>query len=145
MIGRHSGELRLFVCNHTDQQTCLEVVGSVVIAGSKILVSSDEWGGYRRVAERFEVMHRTVRHAPDADGNREWARDDDGDGRNEVHCNSCEGSGAALRTYLRHFRGVHKEYLGEYCACYETMFNAKRISPDVIQRMCFWPLPMHAS
>jgi hypothetical protein len=76
--------------------------------------------------------HGTVCHAV-----HEWARDDDGDGIREVHCNSCEGAGAALRTYLRVFRGVHKYYLAEYVATFETLLNAKTISPAVIQRMCF--------
>jgi hypothetical protein len=34
-----------------------------------------------------------------------------GDGPCEVHGNTCEGAGAALRTDLRAFRGVHKRYL----------------------------------
>ena len=28
-----------------------------------------------------------------------------------VHCTTCEGTGAALRTFLRPFRGVHNAYL----------------------------------
>ncbi len=79
--------------------------------------------------------HRTVCHSKG-----EWARDDDGDGVREVHCNSCEGAGTALRTYLRAFRGVHKYYLAEYVATFETMINAKQISPAVVQRMCFGAL-----
>jgi hypothetical protein len=35
---------------------------------------------------------------------REWARDDNGDGVREVHCNTLEG----LRNFLRPFRGVNK-------------------------------------
>ena len=61
-------------------------------------------------------------------GNREWPKDVDGDGIREVHCNSCEGAGAGLRTYLRVFRGVHKKYLARYVAVYQVMTNAKRIS-----------------
>jgi transposase len=53
-----------------------------------------------------------------------------------VHCNSCEGAGAALRTYLRAFRGVHKQYLHFYVATYEAMVNTKRVTPTLIQRMC---------
>ena len=68
---------------------------------------------------------------------KEWARDVDGDGVREVHCNSCEGAGSGLRTYLRTFRGVHKYYLADYVATYETMANAKRITPTVVRRMCF--------
>jgi transposase len=77
-----------------------------------------------------------VRHGRDDEGTREWARDDDGDGKREVHCNTCEGAGTALRTCLRVFRGVHKRYLKLYVATYEAMSNAKRITSTLIRRMC---------
>lgn len=54
------------------------------------------------------------------------------------HCNTCEGAGAGLRTFLRPFRGVHKVYLQSYVATYEALVNAKRVSPTLICRMC-WP------
>ena len=101
---------------------------------------TDEWGGYWSVAAKLQLAHRSVKH-----GEKEWARDDDADGVREVHCNSCEGAGAGLRTYLRRFRGVHKYYLAEYVATYETMLNAKRISATVVQRMCGVPLSTHSS
>jgi hypothetical protein len=49
-----------------------------------------------------------------------------------------------LRTYLRAFRGVHKDYLADYVATYETMIKAKRLTPTVIQRMCWPPPPLHS-
>jgi transposase len=57
----------------------------------------------------------------------------------EVHCNSCEGSGAALRTFLRPFRGVHKANLQYYVATYEALVSAKHVSPALICRMCRLP------
>ena len=69
----------------------------------------------------------------------EWGRDDDGDGKREVHCNTCEGAGAALRTYLWVFRGVHKAYLYLSVATYEALVNAKQVSATLIRRM-FWGL-----
>jgi hypothetical protein len=68
---------------------------------------------------------------------KEWARLIDGDGVREVHCNSCEGAGSGLRTLVRTFRGVHKYYLADYVATYETMANAKRMAPAIVRRMCF--------
>jgi hypothetical protein len=61
--------------------------------------------------------------------------DGDGDGIREVHCNPGEGAGAALRTYLRTFRGVHKQSLHLSVATYEAMVNAKRVTPHLIRRM----------
>jgi transposase len=97
------------------------------VPGDSAILYTDEWQSYRG----SHTAHATVCH-----GVHEWARDDDGDGRREVHCNTCEGVGAALRTYLRVFRGVHKQYLHLYVAAYEAMVNAKRVTPELIRRMC---------
>jgi transposase len=104
------------------------------LPGDNSILYTDEWQSYRA----SHPAHATVRH-----GVHEWARDDDGDGRREVHCNSCEGAGAALRTYLRAFRGVHKRYLHLYVATYEAMINTKRVTPELIQRMCIGALSAH--
>jgi len=90
---------------------------------------------YTDEASNYPGVH--PHHASVCYGAREWARDDDGDGIREVHCNSCEGAGTGLRTGERTFRGVHKYYLADYVAIYETMANAKRITPAVVRRMCF--------
>lgn len=41
----------------------------------------------------------------------------------EVHCNTLEGLWAALRTFLRPFRGVHKRYLAQYVAIFALNGN----------------------
>jgi hypothetical protein len=50
-----------------------------------------------------------------------------------------------VRTYLRAFRGVHKQYLHLDVATYEAMLNAKRVTPHLIQRMCIGDLEAHTS
>ena len=104
------------------------------LPGGSAALCTDEWHSYRG----SHTAHATVRH-----GVPEWARDDDGDGHREVHCNSCEGAGAALRTYLRAFRGIHKQYLHLYVATYEAMANAKRVTPELIHRMCIGDPSVH--
>jgi transposase-like protein len=126
VISRETGELRWWVCDHADTHTCAALIAENIPGGSTWLYT-DEWQSYRG----SYPDHATVRH-----GVREWARDEDGDGRREVHCTTCEGAGAALRTYLRAFRGVHKRYLHLYVATYEAMINTKRVTPTLIQRMC---------
>jgi transposase len=126
VISRETGEPRFWVCDHADRRTCADLIAENVPLERTILYP-DEWQSYRG----SHPVHATVRH-----GIHEWARDDDGDGRREVHCNSCEGAGAALRTSLRAFRGVHKPYLHLYVATYEAMANTKRVTPTLIQRMC---------
>ena len=135
VVGRASGTVRFFVRHHSDAATCLEVVSSTVPCGASVLYT-DDWGGYARVESELKTRHASVKHGRAGADDREWARDDDGDGVREVHCNSCEGAGTGVRTFLRSFRGVHKKYLADYMATYETMTNAKRITGAVIRRMC---------
>jgi hypothetical protein len=87
-----------------DTRTSYARIVDTVPAGSTRLYT-DEWQSLRR----SHPSHVTVRH-----GTREWAWD--ADGIREAHCNTCEGAGAALRTYLRAFGGVHKRYLHLYVA-----------------------------
>jgi transposase len=126
IIARDTGEQRWWVCDHADRQTCHSLIAENVPRGSAILYT-DEWQSYRSSHTAQAAVCHSV---------HEWARDDDGDGQREVHCNSCEGAGAALRTYLRAFRGVHKQYLHLYVATYEAMCNAKRVTSELIRRMC---------
>jgi hypothetical protein len=132
-VWRDTGEQCLWVGDHADTRTCRPLIAENLPAGSTWLYT-DAWQSYRG----SHPAHATVRH-----GVHEWARDDDGDGRREVHCHTCEGAGAALRTYLRAFRGVHQQYLHLDVATYEAMINAKRITPDLIRRMCLGDLSGH--
>ena len=86
----------------TDRETLTELVTESTDEGA--MVYTDEWQGYNGLSEANRA-HATVCHNP---GHREWARDDDGDGIREVHDNTLEGLWAALRTFLRPFRGVSK-------------------------------------
>ena len=123
------------MCDHADTRTCRALLADNVPAGSTRLYT-DEWHSYHG----SHPFHATVRH-----GRHEWAWDADGDGIREVHCNTCEGAGAALRAYLRAFRGVHKRYLHLYVATYEAMINAKWVTPALIQRMCLGTSRVHAN
>jgi transposase len=127
LISRSTHEVRYWVVEHADKASTRTILEGNVPAGSTILYTDE--------ASNYVGMH--PRHASVCHSIKEWARDDDGDGLREVHCNSCEGAGTSLRTFLRTFRGVHKYYLADYVATYETMANAKRITSAVIQRMCF--------
>jgi transposase-like protein len=125
-VSRETGEPRFWVCDHANTRTCSTLIAANVPTGSTTLYT-DGWQRYRG----SYPAQVTVRH-----GVREWARDDNGDGRREVHCNTCEGASAGLRTYLRAFRGVHQQYLHLYVATYEAMLNTNRVTPMLIQRMC---------
>jgi transposase-like protein len=129
VVSRDTGEIRYIVGDRATKETCRAILATFVRTDGTIFYT-DEWSGYRDVPP----VHRTVCHSV-----REWARDDDGDGRRAVHCNTCEGWGTALRTFLRPFRGVHKAYL----ACYVAVFEAYREcqtddacagTPDVLRK-----------
>jgi transposase len=126
VISRATGEQRLWVCDRADTRTCHALMADHVPAGSSRLYT-DEWQNSRG----SHVSHGTVCH-----GVHEWARDDDGDGHREVYGHTCKGVGAALRTYLRVLRSVHKPYLHLYVATYKAMVNAKWVTSQLIRRMC---------
>lgn len=95
------------------------------------MVNTDEWGAYHHLPESGRE-HRTVNHHP---RHREWARDDDGDGIREVHCNTSEGIWTGLRNFLRPLRGVSKHYLGQYTAIFEWAYNLKTCTPSFLRAL----------
>jgi transposase-like protein len=133
IISRDTGEQRWWVGDHADRPTCHTLMADNVPAASTRFYT-DAWQSYRG----SHPCHATVAH-----GVREWARDDNGDGERGVHCHTCAGAGAALRPYLRAFRGVHKQSLHLYVATYEAMVHAKRITSELIRRMCLGDLSGH--
>ena len=58
-----------------------------------------------------ERAHVTVCHMP---AEREWARDEDGDGIREDHNNAIEGFWTGLRNSFSTFRRANKVYLQQY-------------------------------
>jgi transposase-like protein len=123
-VGRHSGQVRLRVHMDTTGNTLVKHVHRFTLAGAHVY--TDEYQSYNHVIR----PHATVCH-----GIKEWARDDDGDGIREVHCNTTEGMWTDVRIFLRPFKGVHKRYLGGYIAIAEFRRNLKVISPDFISSL----------
>ena len=102
MAGREGGQVRLAVAEHSDEATLRRVVRKASWPGSR--VNTDEWPGYNGLPA-IGRDRATVCHAE-----RGWARDDDGDGVREVHCNcnTQEGLWTGLRNFLRPFRVKNK-------------------------------------
>lgn len=122
---------------NSDGATLLAHVEATTRADASL--NTDEWGGYNGVAATGRE-HRTVCHSPSAP---EWARDDDGDGIREVHCNTAEGIWTGLRNFLRMFRGVSKWYLWGYVATFAAVHNAVWITPTWLSTVlrCSSPSP----
>lgn len=93
--------------------------------------ATDEWKAYARLKETGRI-HQTVNHAPP---HPEWAKDANGDGIREVHCNTLEGIWTGLRNFLRIFRGVHKKYLNQYTAVFERVYRFKSLTAEAFRMM----------
>jgi transposase len=91
------------------------------------MVYTDDWNGYNPLG-RHDREHATVNH-----GRGEFARDDDGDGVREVHCNTMEGIWTGLRNFLRMFRGVNKVYLEQYVIIFEWSYNLKTVTDEFLR------------
>jgi transposase-like protein len=127
-IGRTTGQVRLRVVETTDKETLQKHVHQ--FTSDNAFVYTDEWQGYNNINR----IHATVCH-----GKKEWARDDDDDGINEVHNNTNEGLWTTVRNFLRPFRGVHKKYLAGYIAVCEFRINLKSITTDFISNLVLFP------
>jgi transposase len=126
VIGRESGRLRLRVGHRSGSA---ELVDATVLPATRpgAMVYTDDGNGYDPLVRRGRG-HATVNH------NRgEFARDDDGDGIREVHCNTMEGTWTGLRTFLRPFRGVNKAYLEQYVIIFEWSYNLKTATDEFLR------------
>ena len=103
---------------NVQQKTIRPLIQSVVSPGS--LIFTDEYDIYFRLPE-WGYQHKTVNH-----GKGEFARDEDGDGKHEVHVNTAEGFWSLLRSWLRPHRGISQENLPLYLGFFEFVHNAKR-------------------
>jgi transposase-like protein len=127
IVGRPSGEVRLEVVEHADQATLEGFVTATTAEGTRVY--TDEWSGYHHLPE-LGREHATVCHA-----SGEWARDDDGDGVREVHINTLEGIWTGVRNFLRIFRGVSKEYLGQYIGIFEWGYKIKSVTREFLRAL----------
>ena len=126
-FGRQSKKVRLALCLGARIGQIQPKVEDQTQIGCQLY--TDEAQAYNRVASSGRP-HATVNHSA-----KEFARDDDGDGINEVHCNSCEGLWTGLRNFLRPFRGVNKRYLEQYVAMFENAFNFKEHLTNILRSM----------
>ena len=127
VVGRTTGHIRLTVSANTQRATIQPQVEADTQVTTKL--NTDESSAYRHIAATGR-SHVTVCHS-----HREYARDDDGDGFCEVHCNTMEGIWTGLRNFLRPFRGVRKKYLAAYVAMFEWAHNLKRVTADFLRTL----------
>jgi hypothetical protein len=127
-VGRDSGRLDLKVVRRPSRK---ELVDAFVLPATAeaAAVYTDDWVAYAALSGHGRY-HATVNHL-----RYEWARDEDGDGVREVHCNTREGIWTGLREYLRPFRGVNKVYLVQYVAMFRWAYNLKAVTPGFLRTL----------
>jgi transposase-like protein len=129
IAGRDTHGLRLRVTRRNSRVAIQPVV--VGFTRADCTVNTDEWVAYDLLPQtgrkRVSVKHSRP--------NCEYARDDDGDGIREVHCNTSEGIWTGLRNFLRPFRGVSKKYLDQYVAIFEWSHNIKTVTQAFLSAM----------
>jgi transposase len=129
IVGRESSEIRLEVTRDHTRKTLCPLAERFSRPGAT--VNTDEWVAYDPLPERGRRRVKVKHGRP----NPEYARDDDGDGVREVHCNTMEGIWTGLRNFLRIFRGVNKEYLIQYVAMFEWSHNLKYAADPVLRAL----------
>jgi len=127
VVGRTTGHLRLTGCDNTRQIMIQPQVEQDTL--SSVTLYTDESSAYNHIAATGRI-HATVCHS-----RHEYARDDDGDGFCEVHCNTQEGIWTGLRNFLRLFRGVHKKYLATYAVMFEWAHILKQVTADFLRTL----------
>lgn len=111
------GEVRLFVLANVQTPTIRPIIEQLVERGAKVY--TDGYSIYHFLSEAG-YQHQVVNHSAG-----EYARDLDGDGHCEVHCNTMECTWSWLRPMIRTYRGVSKVYLPLYVAQFEFFFNRR--------------------
>lgn len=129
VVGRTSSQVRLEVVRRADRQTLEGFVQRTTAPSVRLY--TDEWSAYDHLPETGRSLAQ-VCHKP---GQRQWARDDDGDGRREVHNNTMEGIWTGLRNFLRPFRGISKIYLNQYVALFQWAHNLKTATDDFLRAL----------
>lgn len=116
MIQRN-GCVRIWMLDNVQRTTIEPLVRKYIKYGSTTY--TDEYCIYNWLSSDYE--HKTVNH-----GKGEYARDEDGDGKCEVHVNTMEGFWSLLRPWLRPHRGISQEKLPYYLAFFEFLHNIRK-------------------
>jgi len=129
IVGREGSQIRLEVTRDHTRKTLCPLAEQ--FSRPDATVNTDEWVAYDPLPERGRTRVK-VKHARP---NPEYARDDDGDGIREVHCNTMEGIWTGLRNFLRIFRGVNKVYLKQYVAIFQWSHNLKHATDQFLRAL----------
>jgi transposase-like protein len=125
MIQRN-GSVVILMLDNVQRVTIEPIIRLYVKEGS--VVYTDEYNIYNWLSDSY--THKTVNH-----GQGEYARDEDGDGKCEVHVNTMEGFWSLLRPWLRPHRGISQERLPYYLGFFEYLHNIRKRGKVAIQAL----------
>jgi transposase-like protein len=128
-VGRTSKRLRLRLAKRMWAAALVGFVTASTVPGAT--VSTDDWGAYRGLPAQGRG-HVAVSHSGPPST---WAKDLDGDGVREAHCNTMEGIWTGVRIFLAPFRGVSKWYLAQYAAVFQWAYNTKHVTGEFIRAL----------
>lgn len=119
MLGmiQRGGSVIIRALDNVQRKTIEPIIRQKVRQGAKVF--TDEYNIYGWLPSLYE--HKTVNH-----GQGEYARDEDGDGKCEVHVNTMEGFWSLLRPWLRPHRGISQECLPFYLGFFEFLHNIRQ-------------------
>jgi transposase-like protein len=109
---------------NVQQATIRPLIQRFIAPGSR--VHTDEYTIYNPLkGSGFD--HHTVGHS-----RGEYARDEDGDGFDEIHVNTQEGFWSLLRFWLRPHRGISQEKLPLYLGFFQFVHNVRRWGKNLL-------------
>ena len=122
---QRGGLVKLTVIPNVQQKTIKPIIEKTITKFSTI--HTDEYNIYAKL-EEWEYYHKTVNHSLE-----QYAKDEDGDGVYEVHCNTQECIWSLLRPWLRPHRGVSQEKLPFYVGYFEFLHNLRKRGKKALQ------------
>ena len=126
MIER-SENVVLTLLPNVQQKTIQPIIKGGVAPGT--MLYTNEYDISSRLTE-WGFQHRWVNH-----GSGESVRDEDGDGKCEVHVNTMEGCWSLLRSRLRPHRGISQEQLRLDLAFFQFVHNARNYGKPLLKSL----------
>lgn len=114
---QRGGSVIILPLENVKRKTIEPIIRRKVRQGAKVF--TDEYSIYGWLPSFYE--HKTVNHSKG-----EYARDEDGDGKCEVHVNTMECFWSLLRPWLRPHRGISQERLPFYLGFFEFLHNIRQ-------------------
>jgi transposase len=115
---QRGGEVVMRMLANVQQRTSKPLMQATMAPGTWIDTDADDM--YSRL-DQWGYAHDSVCHS-----RGEEARDDDGEGFQEVHVHTMEGVWALLRSWLRPHRGIAQDHLPLSLGFFEFVHNVRR-------------------